>query len=171
MPEVTFSTPLQRAWHLILISKTMGGFVSIILGFIPRSVPLAPVAHHTSSSGVSTPCQTCSDRCPLCFDFLAQIPHEHCGIWYQTQAPIAKMEGWSCYLKFKFDPAEICDLISSVCTGCRLLRLAILPYRSVWEEGSSARLSIAGHFEIQFLKGSNSILNLELTIKQGIIAL
>ena len=151
----------------------MGALISFlqnIVGMVRNSEERS----HTPSTAQSAKaegslCALCLDRCPVCFNFLAQVPHEGCGLWLQSQSTQAKIEGWSWYMRLEFKPIQLSERASSTtCSSCSLIRECLKPYERLWKRDCSTILLIMSKsLVIQLLKGQNAILILELIIKES----
>jgi hypothetical protein len=122
-----------------------------------------------SATSSATLCTVCLEHCPICFNFLAQVPHDGCGLWHLSQSTQAESEGWSRYLRFEFEPIKLLgDASSKPCSSCAVLQESLGLYEGLWKKDcSSALLIISKSLVIQLLKGQNAILILELIVKQS----
>jgi hypothetical protein len=143
----------------------MGNFISLVFNFIRRSKQeRLRLYDYATNTKVASLCPPCKELCPFCLDFLAQTPHEDCGIWCQSQSPPMKDE-W--FLEIYLDMAQLRRETSSACYTCNLLRMSLYPQKDIWESCTSARLLLARNLQLELLKGQNRLLLLELDIQQG----
>jgi hypothetical protein len=151
--------------------------MGVLISFLQSVVGIAGNSeerYHTPNTSQSATsdgslCAVCLDRCPVCFNFLAQVPHEGCGLWFRSQSTQAKIEGWGRYFRLEFKPIQLPDKASSTaCSSCALIQECLRPYEGLWKRDcSSALLIMSKSLVIQLLKGQNAILILELIIKES----
>ena len=114
------------------------------------------------------PCSSCTQSCPVCYDFMNQKQHADCIIWFQTQSAHARSIGQDWYMRFSFQPSTLRPRVSNACRSCDLILQCLLHYGDDWEDPRwNARLVASHIVQISILEGSNTVFSFDLDIHRG----